>query len=275
MGAKAKITPQQVYIIGAVLTIISALVIYFTLVKPGNEALDAANVHLQAATATAEKQGAATKDRTLATREVAKAKATWDQYDRKYMPNIDVSNRLLGVQQLWHEQVEVLGPRVERFLRADHSVEIVQDGITVTGVPSDPNAVVAKQFTYDLGAVAVAGTFNDVLNHAARWNKFDRLILMDNLTLRGNSPRLIGQYSLQCFEFTHNIEKPGPVIPQAAPPTGASGGASIPGGPPAGGSYELGPPGGAIPGGGMLGPGGGGPPPPGPGPTGGPSLPSG
>jgi hypothetical protein len=64
---------------------------------------------------------------------------------------------------------------------------------------------------------------------------------MDNLTLAGNSPRLVGQYTLRCFEFTHG-DKPGPAIPQApAPSGGGGGGVGLPGG---GGQFELGAPGG-------------------------------
>jgi hypothetical protein len=251
MGARAKLTPQQVYIIGVVLSIISAAVIYFTLVKPGNEALQTAKADLQQQTDIAAKQPKADADQVKAKQLVALAQAKWAIYDRRYMPDIDLSNRMKGIQQLWHEQVEVLGPAAERFLRADHTVEVLQDGIAVAAPPSDPNAVVAKQFTFDLGSVSVVGTFNEVLNHASRWNKFNRLVLMDNLTLSGSSPRLVGQYTLRCFEFTHNADKPGEAIPQAAAPTGGAGGRG--GGPPTGGNFEVMPPSSAGPGGGSPG----------------------
>jgi hypothetical protein len=44
--------------------------------------------------------------------------------------------------------------------------------------------------------------FNDILQHVQRWNRFGRLVLVDGLTLSGNSPRLVGQYSLRAVIFT-------------------------------------------------------------------------
>ena len=240
----AKITQQQVYIIGVVLILITGAILYFTLIKPTDEETAAMQARYDTAKTTADKMPTAKADRAKAERKVAEAQAKWRRYDVQFMPNIDVSNLLTGVQQLWKEEVYVLGPKVRRFLYNDKTIQVVQDGITVPAPPSDPNAVNHKSFTFDLGTVAVAGNFNEILSHASRWNKFDRLVLMDNLTLSGNSPRLIGQYTLRAFEFTHNTDKPGPAIPQASSSTagGFGGGGGGFGGPPPGFGGPGGPP---------------------------------
>jgi hypothetical protein len=234
MGSKVKITPAQVYIIGAVLTVITAVAIYFALMKPAEEAYAAADQRFQTADATALKMPQAQADRKKAEQEVARAESLWRRYDRQYMPNIDISNLLVAWQQVTRENVNVLQPKLERFLRADRKVQVVTSSLTVPPPPADPNMVNRKAFVYDLGSVSVAGTFNDVLNHVERWNKFDRLVLADNLTLAGNSPRLLGTYTLRIFELTHG-ETPGAAIPVAQPANGGFGGGGGPSfGPPTG-----------------------------------------
>ena len=235
----AKITQAQVYIIGAVLTVITAALIYFLLIKPSMESLAEQTAKYEQRKAVADKMDGAKKARKTAETQIAAAKADWAIYDRQLMPNIDISNLIIGQKQLWNEQIVVLVPKVEKFLQADKSVQVVSAAITAPTPSGDPNTVNKKQFTYDLGTVSVAGTFPAILKHAERWNRFDRLIMVTGLTLSGNSPRLVGTYSLRCFEFTHG-EKPGDPIPQASPSTGGGFG-----GPPAG----------------FGGPGGGGPPP--------------
>lgn len=226
MGAMAKITPAQIAIIGTVLTIISAVVIYFTLMKPQLELKDQHQQKFDAAELIANEDPAAKTDRKKALAEVARAEADWRRYDRALMPNIDISNLLTGQQQLWREQIKVLGPKVDKFLMADKSVRVVQKQIALPAPEADPNKIVRQVFTFELGSVAVQGTFPAILKHAGRWNQFDRLVLMDGLTLSGNSPRLTGQYTLTCFIFTHGAEKPGPAIPWAgtAPGGGFGGG---------------------------------------------------
>lgn len=230
MGAMAKITQAQVMIIAVVLTIIAGVIIFFTLIKPTQEAQAAADARVEAADTIIAKKPAAEADQKKALTEVAAAKRDWAVYDRKLMPNIDISNLLTGTQQLWHDQIEVLGPKVDKFLKADTSVRITQAALTLPAPSTDPNAVNKKSFTFPLGSVTVVGTFNKVLNHTVRWNKFDRLVLVDGLTLAGNSPQLSGSYSLTTFIFTHG-DKAGTPIPQAAPALGGGFGGST-GGPP-------------------------------------------
>jgi Tfp pilus assembly protein PilO len=236
----AKITQVQVWIIGVILAVIAGVGIYFGLIKPEQELLDAADQKYEAQKAIADTRPEKERDRKLAEKEVADAKAQWAIYDRTLMPNIDLSNLLTAMFQLWTEQGEVLGPKTTKFLQSDRSVRVVQASLQLPAPPTDPNEVNRKAYVYDLGQVTVQGTFENILKHAERWNKFDRLVLMDGLTLSGNSPALTGSYTLRAFIFTHNTDKAGPAIPQAA--AAAGGMAGMGGGGMGGGMMGGGPP---------------------------------
>jgi hypothetical protein len=245
MGAMAKITPAQIAIIGVILTIIAAVIIWFTLIKPQNELMEQHQAKLDAATTVANRDPEAKRDRQKALAEVAKAEADWRKWDRQLMPDINISNLITGSEQFRVETVKLLGPRVDKFLTKDTSVRIVQKQLSLPAPSADPNAVAKQVFDLPLGSVTVQGTFPAVLKHTERWNKFDRLLLLDGLTLSGNSPRLNATYSLRCYIFTHG-EKAGPAIPQASPAQGGfpGGGGDFPGAPPPG---EFAPPDGSGP----------------------------
>ena len=247
----AKIKWFQVAIIGLVLTTLAVAGIFIFLIKPLNERLDLAQTNLDTQTAALAKAQSDKKpaelDRLKARAEVATAKREWAVYNRALMPNINLANRFTATQQLWNEQLTVLGPKVLKFLYADRSVRVVTESIAIPTPSGDPNAVVQKVFTYPLGSVSVAGTFQQVLRHTERWNRFDRLALVDGLTLSGNSPTLTGTYTVTLFEIT-NFDKVGAVIPQATTAAGGGGGQY------GGGGGQYGPPAGFGGGGGISGP---------------------
>ena len=116
--------------------------------------------------------------------------------------------------------------------------------------PNDPNQCSAPILMENKGAITVSGNFDAVLKNVERWNNFDRLVLVTGFNLQGNSPRLLGSYNIQIFEFTQG-ETPGPNVP-AASGTGGGGGMGMGGGMPGGMGGMMGS------GGGMRG--GGGPP---------------
>ena len=229
MGALAKITQMQVYIIAAVLTVLVAAGIWFGLIKPKQEALDAAQQRYEAANAVAITRSKEEADQKKANQEVAVAKAKWNAYDTKLMPDINVSNFLKGSQQLWKEQILVLGPLADKFLKQDTKVQILQSNITLPAPSTDPNQVNKKSFEFPLGTVSVQGTFQNVLNNVQRWNNFNRLVVVDGLTLSGNSPRLVGTYTLRVVIFTHG-DPSTETVPQATQSTGGFGGPGAPAG---------------------------------------------
>lgn len=224
----AKITTWQVWIIGAVLSLIAGLIIYFMMWKPGFERKAAADARWDTAHAVVVQEPQFKKELADAKKKVAEAKSKWVVYERRYMPRIDISDLITAMQQLWIEQIKVLGPKVEKFLRDDKTVRVVQAQVQLPPPPTDPNAVNQKVFEYNLGNVTVVGTFRNILNHVSRWNKFDRLVLADGLTLSGNSPNLAGTYNIRCFIMTQGTDTPGTPIPAAAGGTG--GGFGGPGG---------------------------------------------
>jgi hypothetical protein len=223
----AKIKWFQVAIILVVLTTIAVVSIYIFLIKPVEERYTAAESKLQSETANLDTAQRAKKpaelDRVKARQEVAVAKREWGRYERALMPKIELTNRFLATRQLWNEQLRVLGPKVLKFLYADRSVRVVSESIAIPAPSGDPNAVVQKVFVYPLGNVTVAGNFQQVLRHTERWNRFDRLALVDGLTLSGNSPTLTGTYTVTLYEIT-DFDRVGPAILQPTPSTGGVGG---------------------------------------------------
>lgn len=87
------------------------------------------------------------------------------------------------------------------------------------------------------GTIKVEGTFPEILHHIALWNNFNRIALIDGLTLSGNSPNLVGSYNITIYEFPRNADKPGKQVPSSA---GTGPGAG-------GGGMRMGPPGGGAP----------------------------
>jgi hypothetical protein len=260
-----KINPLQVWIVGVVVSIITAVVIAFALVKPAMDRKKAADELYASNKAIHDTEPEKKADRKKAEKEVAEAKRDWAQYDAALMPNIDLSNPngLYGaMRQLWIEQIKTLGPLVDDYNRKDKKVQVLQAGFTLPPPPTDPNQLNRKVLQFDLGTVSVMGSFNDVLNNVSRWNQFKRLVLTDGLTLSGNSPQLVGQYKIVCYEFIRGDANPQEVWPVASGTTGGFGGGRGAGGfagPPTGGFGGYGPPpgaggyGGAPPGGGGYG----------------------
>ncbi len=237
----------QVAIVALVLTVLSVGAIYIFLIKPVEERYGLAQAKLDAqTTALSTAQGQkkpAEIDLAKAKVEVAAAKRDWAKYDRQLNPRIELTNRFIATRQLWNEQLNVLGPKVVKFLYSDRSVRVVSEDIKVPEPSGDPNAAVQKVYVYPFGNVTVSGTFSQVMNHAARWNRFDRLALVDGLVLSGNSPTLTGTYTLTVYEIS-NFDVVGPVIPQATETPGGGRGGYPGGGPPGGIPGGGGPPGG-------------------------------
>jgi hypothetical protein len=256
-----KITQWQVWIIGVVLAIISAVIIYFMLMKPVIENTQAQTAKAETDEAEAAKRPQYEKKLRDANATKAKAERDWRVYDQRYMPDVDVRDRIRAMKQLWQEQIKVLGPKVEKFLYADKKVRVAQASLQLAPPPTDPNTVATqKAITYDFGNITVVGTFKDIMAHVSRWNKFERLALADGLTLSGNSPNLTGTYNLRVFVFLHGTDNVGPEVPAAAAgQAGGFGGGGFGGpggfsGPPGGFNTSSGPPPG-FGGGGRGGPG--------------------
>lgn len=260
-----KLTIPQIWIISGVLSAIIALTLWFTINDPKNKEIATQDTRYKDRQSVADRKPMADKGYKDALVKVAAAKADWGRYERRFMPTINISNLYTAWQQIQKEQLYVLGPKLDKFIRADKGVQIVQANYSLYSPPDDPNQSNSPLFADNKGAVTVSGNFDAILRHVERWNNFDRLVLVTGFSLQGNSPRLLGSYNFQVFEFTQG-DKAGPTFPAASGGAGGGmgGGAMgmMGGGMPpgmSGMSGSLPPSGGAGPGAGSVGPGGGAP----------------
>jgi hypothetical protein len=217
-----KLTRPQIWIIFGVLSLIAVLTLWFTLNDPRIKDIATEQSRYEARNQVAETKAQADKKYKDAKIQVAAAKSDWSKYERRFMPTINISNLYTAWQQIQKEQLYVLGPKLDKFVRADKGVQIVQAGFSLYPPPDDPNQANAPLLTENKGAVTVSGNFDAILKHVERWNNFDRLVLVTGFSLQGNSPRLFGSYNLQVFEFTQG-ETPGPSFPAASSGTGGGG----------------------------------------------------
>jgi len=220
----SKLTRPQIFIIGGVTALVFGLGGYFGLIDPALKQLDTERTRRDTRRTKAEERSTAERKKKDANKQVAQAKADWNVYERRYMPDIDVSNTYSAWQDLINEQVRVLGPKMQKFLDSDKSVTKLQGSFALPAAPSDPNASLNELYVFTPGGVQVQGTFKNILSHVERWNRFDRLVLVTGLTLSGNSPNLVGQYNLQVFEYTHGDRTKAIAIPQASGGAGGAGG---------------------------------------------------
>lgn len=212
----SKLTRPQIFIIGGVTALVFGLGGYFGLIDPAQKQLETERTRRDTRRTKADERSTVERKKKDAEKQVAQAKADWNVYERRYMPDIDVSNTYSAWQDLINEQVRVLGPKMQKFLDSDKSVTKLQGSFALPAAPSDPNASLNELYVFSPGGVQVQGTFKNVLAHVERWNRFDRLVLVTGLTLSGNSPNLVGQYNLQVFEYTHGDRTKAVAIPQAS-----------------------------------------------------------
>lgn len=239
-----KLTIPQIWIISGVLSLIAVLTLWFLVNDPKNKEIAAKQTFYNDRQLVADRKPMADKQFKEALVKVAEAKADWGRYERRFMPTINISNLYTAWQQIQNEQLYVLGPKLDKFIRADKGVQIVQANYSLFTPPDDPNQSNSPLFAENKGSVTVQGNFDAILRHVERWNNFDRLVLVTGFNLQGNSPRLLGSYNFQVFEYTQG-EKAGPTFPAASGGTGGGMGGMMGGGgmPPMGMSGSM--PGGA------------------------------
>jgi hypothetical protein len=251
-----------VAIIGSVLTIGIPVGVFFGLIKPEMDKIaaqkatyDANSQYVGPAPLNTHKQALQ-----AAVNQVAAAEARWDGITRTKNPDIDLSDRFLAWRQLTRELEFVLGPSVEHWL--PHT-GIQPLGIIYLDAPSpDPNAVPPSVITVPLrmapfptasagpgggggesatpasfsaapsggggggsttGSMNVLGTFPGILHHIESWNKFSRIVVIDNVSLSGYSPIITGSYNATVYIFTTNGDKEGTPVPSGAATTTQNG----------------------------------------------------
>lgn len=233
-----RISPWAIAGIGAALSLIAAVGIYFLLIKPTLDATAVQqgiyNTNYPDSTPAAQRN--AQKALQAAKLQVQQIKFQWAVKTAAKMPRYDVSNRTLAQQQLTYELTHVLGPDLQHQLNATPGVRSTTQ-IMLPAPPLSPNDITAAPVVIPLGTITVTGDFRHILAHYYAWQNFNRLVIPDDLAFTGNSPYLTATYTATLYIFPQNDDKLGPTIPQAgggtaAPGAGASGGP--PGGPPSG-----------------------------------------
>jgi len=218
-----RLSPTVVWVVGTVLCIAAIAGIYFGLLKPTQEQIDVAQGRYDAAypDSTPQQQALAQKGLEAANQYVQTTQHLWAIQDAKLMPRFDVSNRFLAWKQLTYELTQSLGPSLERHSRS--SGVHVTTAFSLPAPPVNPNDITNAPVVVPLGTITDVGDFRSLLTHVYNWQFFNRLVLIDNLALHGNSPFMQGTYTATIYFFPQNDTKLPPPIPAAGTGTAATG----------------------------------------------------
>lgn len=256
----SKLTRAHIWIIGLVVAVILGAGFYFLGISKTNQNLTALKARETTADQTIAKERDYQDDLAKAKQEVAEAERSFRVFTMTKMPkppidlrNQDPSAQVRAMMNLWQEPRRLYDLAQNFALSTDRVAVRTQFGVPQP--PADPKLIPTSIIEIPLGEVQAAGDLKGILDYMRSWNKFGRVVAVDNLQLTGVSPLLIGTATLTVYIFP--VVNPDQVQ-QAA--TDTSGGYGYPGGyggpgggPPGGpGGYPGGPPGG--PGGAPNGP---------------------
>lgn len=204
--------PWVVAIVGTILCVLSGVGIYFLLMAPTQNRIEAANSSIQTA-------GAITPDtlptelnsakaaQTAATNKVLATQQSWQREQEALMPPYDLANRFKAWQQISYELEAYLGPDVERWVPKTGVTLLTP--VSIQAPPANPNDITNDPLTIPIGGgtMSVGGSFRHILTHIERWNTFNRLVLIDNLQLTGTSPYMEGTYTASVIIFPQHQDK--------------------------------------------------------------------
>jgi len=216
--------PLLVAIIGIVLSLMAVAGIAFGLIKPTQEKIGVAQARYEAAEPDSRltAQNKALKGLNDANLKVRMVQNIWAQKDAALMPRYDVSNRFGALKQLTTELTQNLGPNLERHARQSpvRSTSL----FNLPAPPVNPNDITNAPVVIPLGTITDIGQFRSILTNVYNWQGFNRLVLIDNLALHGNSPYMQGTYTATLYLFPQNDTKLPPVIAAAGAGTTATAG---------------------------------------------------
>lgn len=199
---QSKVRRIHVVIIGVVVALILGAGQYFALISP---------TMAQIKSLEDEKAGheQARAELPKAQQELAKAKADalsaklqLARYEDRYMrlgparELLSMADRTKAMVLLWKEQADTLAPLLERSVKKS-GVRLLTP-ITVPAPPSDPNQIPKEQISIPL-SIQVSGSFPQIVKFLRSIPNFPRLIQITNVTLQGESPRMVAQ-----VDFTVN-----------------------------------------------------------------------
>ena len=212
----SKLRQLHVIIIGCVLCIIAGTALFFLSIKPKREAYEAAFARYETASALANEQAEsrARADLAEAIAEKARLQQALDVQMAKRMPNLDFSCRDRGMITLWHEQIEKMGPMLEKFA-LNSSAKVVPTVFQLPSPPANPNdpAFDSDVLTFGPWKIQAVGDFTSLMNDIRRWNNCQRLMMVDKVSLWGTSSHLGVSYEVTCYVFP--LAKGGEMIPMA------------------------------------------------------------
>jgi hypothetical protein len=239
--------PIIVAVVGAIACLLAFILPYFFLIQPTQGKIDADVATYNAAfnDSTPTAHAAAQKQLDDANTQAAQIRSDWHVKETNLMPPFDVSHRDTAWKQLAHELSENLGPSLERWM--SHAGVVQLSSIAIQAPPNSPNGITGSPIAVPIntsGQMTVGGPFSALLTHILKWNDFNRLVLIDQLKLAGNSPNMEASYTATVFIFPQNSEKIGATMSEAGAAGGTTGGfgggAFGAGGPPPG--FGGGPP---------------------------------
>jgi hypothetical protein len=239
----SKLTRAHIWIIGLVIAVILGAGFYFLGIAKTNQNLKALGERIQTADNTIAQEQKNKEDLEKAKQEVREAQASFAVYTATKMPkppidlrNQDTTAQVKAMMNLWQEPRR-LYEMAQRFALTTEQVA-VRTQFGVPAPPADPKLIPTTIIEIPLGTVTAYGDLKGILDYMRRWNRFGRVVAVDNLQLQGTSPLLTGTATLTAYIFpVVNPEQ----VQQA--PVDTSGYGGYPGGYGAPGMGGYGPPG--------------------------------
>ena len=212
-----RITPLIVAIIGTIVLLGAPAAMYFLLIAPKNTDIAAQKArYAPNAQYTDPVQGpqlldAANKSLDDANAQAIVVRKQWAHILLTKNPNIDYQNRWVTWLQ-WASLVDYdFAPRLNSFLH--HTGVTCMTTVGAPSIPSDPNAVPTGLLAAPLPTVTVFGSYKQITNHVASWNRFSRIVLVNGLRVTGYDPFMTGTYTATEYMFTRHALAPGPPVP--------------------------------------------------------------
>jgi len=242
---QGKLKRVHVVAIGASVAVVLAAVLYFALISPARATM----TEREGEKATLEEKKAALPkakaDKAKAEADKAKALADLVKYENQYMrvgPEkafISMADRTKAMILLWKEQSSTLAPLLARSIRSS-GVRLLTP-IQIPPAPTDPNVIDPNLIQIPGIQIQVSGSFPQIMRFLRSVEKWPRLVMVNNVTLSGESPQLIAQMDLTVHYLPRDSEKaqPVPTATGAGGEAGATGVYGVPGAPPGYGGYPA------------------------------------
>jgi len=212
----SKIRWQHIIIIGATVCALLGVGIYFLLIKPVQEQVKVVDDKLRASLKIVALEGPTQMAFDAAVNEVSAIQSQLARYENSKMPNLSLAKRDKGMIDLWIEQVEVLGPILERW-GSKGGVRLAS-AVNIPAPPTNPNEIDANVIKIPIGKFEVEGDFRSIMKHIGEWNKCPRLVQIDRPSVSGTSPQLKASYEVTVYIFPRGAA--GPPVQMAGGSTG-------------------------------------------------------